>query len=169
MNSSLDTFQNFRQTLCLCPCCGDIVRLSDLNLRYKGAVKKTWLDNYDQKKEVLDEKHSKFLEKEKDLREKARESGRKKVQEVVNNAVSPAIRKLKLNPYDIKPVLHPIDFLVFKGMNSNKGIDDIMFLSRLSSSAGLNSIRGSIKDVIQKEKYDWKVARVSETGEIEFE
>lgn len=31
MSELLDVFQSFRRVLCVCPCCGEMVRLSDLN------------------------------------------------------------------------------------------------------------------------------------------
>jgi len=169
MNSIVGTFQNFRQILCLCPCCGDIHRLSDLHLRYKGAIKKTWLDTYNAKEEKLQKQEDNFLEKEKKLREKAREQGRKLAQETIKKLLAPEFKRLRLNPYDIKPLLHPIDFLVFKGMNEQETIDKIILLSKNSKNKDLNAIRCSVKDVIQKGEYDWKTIRVDEAGKMGFE
>jgi hypothetical protein len=42
-----EEFQLFRKILCVCPCCGELVRLSDLRLKTKGEVEKTWLDDYE--------------------------------------------------------------------------------------------------------------------------
>jgi len=167
--NTLDVFQNFRRILCLCPCCGEIHRLSDLHLKYRGKVAKTWLDEYEHKSELLQKREDKFMEKEQGLREKARAAGRKKAQAAFNKAISPKFKRLGLNPYDVKPLLHPIDFLVFNGMNENNTIDDITFLSSKSTNKGLNTIRKSVKDVIAKKEYEWRVARVDETGKIGFE
>jgi predicted Holliday junction resolvase-like endonuclease len=35
-----------------------------------------------------------------------------------------ALRVLKLDPFDVKPILNPIDFVVFKGMNKADSISD---------------------------------------------
>jgi len=169
MNSIVSTFQNFRQVLCLCPCCGDIHRLSDLHLRYRGAIKKTWLDTYNEKEGKIQKQEDSFLEKEKKIREKAREQGRKLAQESIKKALAPDFKRLHLDPYDIKPLLHPVDFLVFKGMNEQKTIDQILLLSKHTKNKDLNAIRSSVKDVIQKGEYDWKTLRVDEAGKISFE
>ena len=46
MTEFFKEFQEFRKILCICPCCNDIVRVSDLHLKTKGKVSKTWLDKY---------------------------------------------------------------------------------------------------------------------------
>jgi len=170
MNPLLSTFQNFKQILCLCPCCGELHRLSDLHLRARGQVKKTWLDDYSVKEGVLQKREDSFLDKEKKLREIAREKGRKAAEVVFNQSIAPEFKKMGLNPYDIKPVMHPIDFMVFKGMNSSENVvNDIMFLSQKTKNKELNAVRKTVKDTIKRKDYEWKVARVDDNGEMEFE
>ena len=57
-------------------------------------------------------------------------SGRKQAQKVFNKAISPSFRELRYDPFDIKPVLNPIDFVVFKDMTKKKVVNDIVFLSK---------------------------------------
>src|SRR3989344_5852237 len=116
MNELFESFKEFRKILCVCPCCGGIYRLSDLHIKFKGNVTKTWLDGYDRELQKLKDKENKFDEKEEKLREIPKEKGRKAAEKVINNAVLPSIRALKLDPYDLKPILNPIDFVVFRGM-----------------------------------------------------
>lgn len=77
MNELLQTFQSFRRILCICPCCGELMRLSDLHLRYTGKVPKTWLDEYEQKLLTLQKREDRFDEKEREIRNKSVERGRK--------------------------------------------------------------------------------------------
>lgn len=169
MNQIVNVFQAFRQILCICPCCGEMNRLSNIHLKYKGVTKRLWLDEYEKKSLLLQKREEKFDEVEGKLREKARERGRKKAQEIFDKAIAPEYKKLKLDPYDIKPILHPVDFLVFKGMNSGRTIEHIEFLSRACKGKEINCARDSLRDSILKKKYEWKVARVGETGTISFE
>ena len=166
MNELLGTFRAFRQILCICPCCGEIQRLSDFQLRYKGNVKETWLDEYHHKELLLQKKEDRLAEKENELREKARERGRKKAEQMVTNAISPSYRRLGFNPYDIKPVYHPVDFLVFDGMNSTEQVEKIVLLSKACKNPALNKIRASIKEAVLKKKYDWQVLRATDAGEL---
>jgi len=34
----MNVFQSFRTILCVCPCCRDIVRLSDLRIEFMGKI-----------------------------------------------------------------------------------------------------------------------------------
>lgn len=173
MNELLELLQEFRKILCICPCCGEIVRVSDLRLKIKGTTIKTWLDNYQKKEQDILKKEERFDEREGKLREIATEKGRKEAEKVFNKAISkavlPSFGALKLDPFDIKPLLHPIDFVVFKGMNKRETISDIIFLSRKYKILSLNLLRQQIQKVISQKKYEWQVARIDENGKIVFE
>ncbi len=162
-------FQEFRKILCVCPECGEIVRVSDLRLKTKGKVKKTWLDDYELRSDQMDLKEEEFSEIESELREAAVEKGRKKAQKVFNKAINADFRKMKLDPYDIKPVLNPVDFLVFKDMNSKDAISDIVFLSKQIENQNINRLRSQVKNVIENEDYEWHIARIDNMGKIKLE
>ena len=97
------------------------------------------------------------------------EKGRKAAKKFFNKAINADIRKLKLDPYDIKPILNPADFLVFKGMNSKGLISDIVFLSKQIENPNINRLRTQVKTVIEDNNYEWQVARIDNTGQIELE
>src|SRR3989338_5649269 len=168
MNPVLEMFQSFRTILCICPKCNQMSRLSDLHLRLKTPAKKTWMDEYESKTMLLQQKEEIFDEKEKKLRNLAAERGRKAVPKIIEKSMSPELVKLKINPYDIKTILHPVDFIVFSGMNDKDAVSDIMLLSKNCNNLDLTKCRNSIKDVVDNGNYDWKVARVDTNGKIEF-
>jgi len=169
MNELFDEFQEFRKILCICPGCGKLVRVSDLRLRTKGKVTPTWLDKFESDEWVLAKREEAFAEKEGKLREKAREKGRKAATKVINAAISPGFKALKLDPHDVKPVFHPINFLVFKGMNAKDRISDIMLLCKQYACPALTPIRRQIETAVEKENYGWQVARIDDEGKITFE
>ena len=164
-----EEFQEFRKILCVCPECGEIVRVSDLKLKDKGRVEKTWLDDYERRSLQMGKKEEEFNEIESELREAAVEKGRKEAQKIFNKAIKADLRKLKLDPYDIKPILNPIDFVVFKDMNSKDLISDIVFLSKKIENQNINMLRTQVEKVIEEQNYEWLVARIDNTGQIEFE
>jgi predicted Holliday junction resolvase-like endonuclease len=164
-----EEFQLFRKILCICPCCGELVRVSDLHLKTKGPTTKTWLDEYDAEDRVLSDKEVVFKDQEEKLKDIANQKGRIEAQKVFQRAICPAIRKLKLDPSDIKPILNPIDYIVFKGMTRSDSISDIIFLTRNHQCSTLNEVRCQIKKAVENEKYDWQVARIEDTGKIIFE
>jgi len=164
-----EEFQEFRKILCVCPECGEIVRVSDLRLKSKVEVKKTWLDDYELRSLQMDLKVEEFSKIESKLREAAIEKGREEAQKVFNKAIKADLRKMKLDPYDIKPILNPVDFLVFKGMNSKDTISDIVFLSKQIKNQNLNRLRDQVNNVIEDKNYEWLVARINNIGQIKFE
>ena len=166
----IEEFQQFRRILCVCPCCGDIVRLSDLRLTIKGKGPKSWRDDFDAKARKLEKKEEQFAEKEDELREKAREKGRRQAKKVFDKAITPALKSMRINPYDVKPVMHPIDFVVFNGMADNEGlINDVLFLSKVSKNADLRALRERVKGAIRRKNYEWQLARIDDNGGISFE
>jgi len=168
MNELVQQFQDFRTILCVCPCCGDIVRISDLKLKTTGKTSRTWRDKYDHDVQKMKTMEAKFEELEEGLRNAARERGRLAAQKVFNNAISPSLKKLKYNPFDVKPVFYPIDFLVFNGMNVKETVDELILLSRQSKSPTLNLIRDKIDLAVTQENYGWQEARIDEEGKISF-
>lgn len=169
MTDSFELFQQFREILCVCPCCGDLVRVSDLKLSAKGTVVKTWLDTYQSKLSKLQEKEENFSEKEAKLREKAVERGQQEAKKLINSCIYPAIRKLNISPFDIKPVLNPIDFVVFDGLNDEEEINRLLLLSKTSENKPLNELRKQVKAAVDEKRYDMQLARIDETGETAIE
>jgi predicted Holliday junction resolvase-like endonuclease len=168
VNSFLEIFNQFKTILCLCPNCNSISRLSDLHLRSKGKAPKTWLDDYESSVQKLAERETKFADEEDKIRKEAAERGRTKVPEIVRQSMDTQFAKLNYDPYDIKPLLHPVEFAIFDGMN-NGDIDNVILLSRISSNPSLQSLQKSVAKAIDDKLYDWKVARVSLDGNVDFE
>jgi predicted Holliday junction resolvase-like endonuclease len=164
----IDAFQDFRKILCVCPCCGELVRVSDLHLQYKGKVAKTWLDNYELDLVSIAEKEQKFEERAEDLRQKSIERGRAKVPKLVKECLCDDFKTLSYDPYDVKAVMDPIDFVVFDGLNEGKNVRKVTFLTR-KPSAIMRPVIESLKKTVDNGNYDWKVARISTEGIVEFE
>jgi len=169
MNELFEEFQLFRKILCVCPCCGDLVRVSDLRLKVKVPAIRTWLDGYKEKERKLAKKEEAFEKEEEKLRELAHEKGRKSAEKVFQRAICPSLRALKLDPFDVKPILHPIDFVLFKGMTKEITISDRILLTRQHNCPSIDPIREQIKTAVSTNRYDWQVARIDEKGNIVFE
>jgi predicted Holliday junction resolvase-like endonuclease len=117
----------------------------------------------------LEGKIEKFDEKEQGIRDNAAERGRKKVEKHIGKLMCSEITKLKYNPYDIKAIWHPVDYVVFNGMNNKEKVKDVTFLARKINDSNLNKIRKTVKECVDKKKYEWTVARISVDGKMELE
>ena len=152
----------------MCPKCNEIVRLSDLQLRAKGKAPRTWLDDYQVNVEKADEIEAKFEEEKEKIKEEARERGRAQVPELVRQSLDEKFAKLSYNPYDIKALLHPIDFVVFDGM-TNEEMKNVVLLAKSTTNQYLQTIHNNIARTVEDKNYDWKVVRVSQDGQVEIE
>lgn len=162
-------FQEFRKILCVTPCCGNLVRVSDLKLAAKAPAARTWLDKYEKKESDLEKREERFEKREDKLKEIANQKGRRMAQRVFNNSISPSFRSMKLNPFDVKPILNPVDYVAFRGMERKKSVDDILFLSMKYSIPQLNALRKQVSSAVARKSYDIQVARIDDNGAIVME
>lgn len=165
--SFLQTFNRLKIVHCMCPHCDSIVRVSDLHLRSSERSEKTWLDAYDSKKRNLEKKEEDFEKKKIELRQRAQQRGRKKVPELINRSLAKGFLRLNYNPYDVKSILHPIDFVAFRGMSAGH-VEDVTLLSRRTAAPRLRGIHEKIADAVRKKSYDWKILHVAHDGQVEF-
>ena len=174
-DSLLDIFQQSKTVLCLCLHCSSLLRVSQLHLRSTGAAPRTWLDDYDDQKQKLQIKDDKVSRKEDklnsqvaEIREKSRERGRKRVVSTVLKSMDDYFSKKKYNPYDIKPIIHPVDFVIFNG-DHDKQVNEVVFLSKKSNNPNLAALQKSVGECVKKKNYDFKIAKISNEGKVTLE
>ena len=173
-DSLLGIFQQLKTVLCLCPNCSSLLRVSQLHLRSTAAAPRTWLDDYDgqiQKLQIKDDnvsrKEDKLYSQEKEMRKKSAERGRKKVVNTVLKSMDDYFSKKKYNPYDIKPIIHPVDFVIFNG-DHDKQVNEVVFLSKKSKNPNLAALQKSVDECVEKKNYDFKTAKISNEGKVTF-
>ena len=185
MTDILNIFNEFKTILCLCPHCSSLHRLSQLHLRSDVPAQKTWLDEYDLRKIKLEKKHERVLQREykqeqliEKKKEQAKQRGRKKVVNIVMDSLDPTSSRMlkKYNPFDIKPIIHPVDFVIFNGdyeaKKTNyrkKSIQEVVFFSKKSENSDMLNLQESVDECVKKKNYDFKIARIANDGSITFE
>ena len=75
--------------------------------------------------------------------------------------------KKKYNPYDIKPIIHPVDFVIFNG-DHDKQVNEVVFLSKKSKNPNLAALQKSVDECVEKKNYDFKTAKISNEGKVTF-
>lgn len=159
-------FQNFRKILCVCPCCDRIVRVSDLHLYTKGQVETTWLDQFEHDVRLFKSENEEFEKIEEELREKAREKGRKEADKAIRKTIHDAFRKMKINPFDVKPIFYPVEYVVFNGMTKEETVDKVMFLSRKFCQPNFDTLQQQTEKAIEQRKYSWNLIKLDEEGKM---
>ena len=123
----LESFTNNQMILCVCPKCRNISRFSDLRIISTKKTPQTWLDGFEKKLTDFQAKEEDFSSKEAAIRKEAAEKARKQLPILIKKSLSDQIASLKFNPYDIKPILYPIDYVIYDGMEKGS-IDNVIFL-----------------------------------------
>ena len=167
VQSFVQMFNQLKTIHCMCPKCDNLMRISDLQLRSKEKTEKTWLDILDAKTKRIDKKEEKFTEEERNIREQARERGRKQVPKLINQSMKKNFAKLKYDPYDVKAILHPIDFVIFDGMNKGQ-VKDVTLISNKTTNPNMQRLHKAIAEAVKTKSYDWKILHVSQDGEVTY-
>lgn len=161
-------FKLQRQIFGLCPKCNTFFRLSDLKIFSKGKPALDWMDRIDLENERLQRLQEKLDAEEEEIRQKERVKGRLMAQRIVKK-IDPIFAPRKLSADDAKVIFHPIDYVVFNGMNSEKTVRDIILLDKQTKGPAHKKVQDSIANAIQKEAYEWQTVRVGNDGKIEIE
>jgi len=173
MAGPLDTFQAFSGILVICPCCGELLRVAELSLRFTGKFERTFLDEMrqhekrlDAKQEALDRQLERFEAKEDALREAAAERGRRRMKQLIRR-IDPSMSKLRYDPQDVKVIAHPVDLIVFDGLNSGEDrIKNIVFIAR-GRARSYGAVRRSVARALEKGQFLWETVQVCVYGSVE--
>ena len=149
----------------LCPCCGEIFRLSDCRVYLRTKPQRDWMDILESKDNRLNRKEEKIDEIEEALREKARASGRRMARRAITR-IDPVFAPRHLNADDAKVLFHPVDYVVFCGMKDSGIVKEIVLLDRKAQVPKRRRVQRSIEKVVEAGKYDWLTVRVQNDGTI---
>ena len=188
--STFDLFHHAQRILCRCPNpdCGEISRLSKIDIKSGKKSKPTWLDEYEDNIDNYYADMSEYERTKKDEKAKLTVKGRKQVakdvKKIMKKSLLPNYQKImNYDPYDIKVIGNPVDLVVFDGATKIKEkvrlcgrksitekdvVKEVVLLSKKTSNPYLKKLHKSIDEVIQNKEYEWKTANVLE-GNIEFE
>jgi len=175
-NSFFDIFHQARRILCQCPECGEMSRLSEIQIKSGKKSKPTWLDVHQKNEDDFDADSYKFKEEKDELKKKATAKGRiqaeKDMRDLIKNSLVSNYQQMTYDPRDIIPISYPIDYVVFDGANKVRMkeqdfVKEVLLLSKKTNNAYSQKLHKSIHDVIENKKYEWKTAKVLD-GNIEF-
>jgi predicted Holliday junction resolvase-like endonuclease len=149
----------------LCPCCGELFRLSDSRVFLKTRPKKDWMDILRARDARLDGVEEQIDDAEEALREKARIVGRRSARLAVRR-IDPVFAPRRLNADDAKVLFHPVDYVVFRGMKEQGTIKEIILLDGETRAPDRVRLQKSIEKVVEMGNYEWLTVRVQEDGSV---
>lgn len=165
MNPVVSLFALKSQVFGVCPCCGELFRLSDCDLFARSRPPRTWFDTLKEQEMRLDEQEKALELRLDELREAARSRGRhmaRKIVEKVDRIFSP----LRLHADDTKTICHPIDYIVFDGLNHGSAVKRLVLLDREPDSTSRETLQGSIRRAVKRGNIVWSELHVSDLGVV---
>lgn len=162
-------FKEFQSILVVCPGCGEMHRLSELSLSYRGRIRHTWLDKLRENEDRIVRARDRFEEKRSEIRalaqKKAHRTASKQIPKLLKKCV-PVIASHKYYPQDIKTLFDPIDFVVFDGMNQKDEVKKVILFDGPAHNRRRETIQKSIKTVVCKGNYEWRTLRLNIDGNM---
>lgn len=158
-----DFLQEQRHIFGTCPHCREVFRLSDARLSYRAKYAPDWLDGLELEEQRLDARIMRFEEREREMRDRAISRARKTVLPGLLSRAVPFFARQGLSPQDAKAVFDPVDFVVFSGLNSGKGLKKVLLLD---SKRKRGEVQDSIETAVEKRAVCWSTVKISPHGKI---
>lgn len=159
-------FDDFRRILGICPCCGELFRLSEIRLYYRARPVQSWLDGLELRKSKIVRAEERFDDLEKSVREKAIErAGRKMVR--LMRRIDPVFFGRGYALEDARAVFDPVDYVLFDGMKRDGRVRNVILMDGPALAANRKKIQRAIARVISRKHYHWKTIRLSRDGDIQ--
>ena len=170
MNNNIDLLEFFnlsRQIFGVCPNTKTIFRLSDGHVYTKTKPMKDWMQIFDNKSSVLEDKEAKLEEERSKIKVKARIAGRKEADKIVRK-IDKIFTPNKLNPDDSKVIFNPVDFVVFNGLKDDN-MKNVLFYDEKKTDNNERELQRSLEKTIEKGNYEWVTIRIDNDGNIKCE
>lgn len=162
------SLQDFRRILGVCPCCGEIFRLTDLMIAYRAKPSVTWLDRLQADEDRQQRAEDKFAEDERQIRELAKERGRQALPSLLREA-EPVFACRGYFAHDVKPLFDPVDYIILDGMNASPAVTRIVLFDGPALGHARERVQGSIQRALEAGNYEWKTVRMGKDGRIQPE
>lgn len=159
--------RELQSVLCICPCCGELFRLSEGRLFYDSPPRRTWFDALQREKERLERAEDRFEEERQKLGEMSRQSVERKLRRALRER-DPVLTPRGYYPKDARPLLDPVDFVVFDGMNLRGRVREVVLLDHVAEDRGRERVQTSLERALERGNLGWSVVRVGEDGQVRF-
>lgn len=167
MQSLPSVFDQFNSILVICPCCGEINRVSETRPYLRGAKPHTRFDQLDAELRALDRIEDKLGERLSRLREQAQERGWTKARRRLKR-LDPTFCGCGLEPQDGKVIFDPVEYVVFDGMTRNM-LRQVLFVGESARNKAQERIQTSLHWDLEQGHLEFATLRVTIDGNVHKE
>lgn len=159
--------QEQKRILGICPCCGELFRLSDAALFTRQPPPPTPLDEVDAERRKAELAAQRFEERAGALKEAALRCGQAEARQRLRAIAGPFVER-DIDPQDVKVLFDPVEFVAFRGMAAG-AVSAVVLIDRPAASTQQEAVQRSVADAVEKGRYEWKVLRIDDGGRVEAE
>lgn len=160
------TFEEFNAILVICPCCGDVFRLSEGRPYIKGRKPATPFDAIAAEQRKMTAAEERFEARADAIRSKAREAGQKIARKALKR-IDPVFSGRRLDTQDVKVLFDPVEYVVFDGLAQGE-CRRVLFLAETPSTKASAAAVDSLAETIQKGNYEFGILRVEKDGGLDW-
>jgi predicted Holliday junction resolvase-like endonuclease len=157
-------FNELKRIYGICPCCREPFRLSEAELYTRTAPPRTVFERMDDAYLRLERRVEKFEEDEDEIREEARQRGKLEARRRLRE-IAPFFVSRKIDPQDVKLLFHPVEYVVFRGMQNDR-CGSVDFIDHPAVSRDRERIQRSLDDSIRAGNLEWQTIRIDEDGRV---
>ena len=162
MSDPLLFIRESRHIFDVCPICGVVHRLNDLQIARKGRYPPDWFDKIEERHDRLVMRLTALESRKKEYQQAAIEQAEAVELPKLLQKVAPTFIKWKTNPRDVRTIFNPVEFLIFDGLSSGEGVRSVS-LVHVGERTGV--IR-AIEKAIEQKEFGWKTLHVDDYGTV---
>lgn len=150
----------------ICPCCGELFRLTDARpyLRSKPAIPALDKIEEDEQRLVHAEQHLDEVEDE--LWKRAKAVGERAAKKQLKQ-IDLTFSGCGIDPQDVKVLFDPVEYIVFDGMNNGR-IRRVVLMARAPTNRYEEKLTRSIDRTVTKGNIEFKTLRILSDGKLEL-
>lgn len=157
-------FAEMKRIWGICPCCGEVFRLSDATIFTRTPPPKTEFDRVNDARDRLDRVIAKFDDQRAEIRAREVARGQREARRRLKE-IAPEFAGRGVDPHDVKVLFDPVRYIAFNGM-SNHGVKEIEFVDDEPTSKARDALLRSLEDALDNGNVEWATWRVGEDGTV---
>lgn len=174
MNILIQTIDGIQEILVICPCCNEIFRLVEGKFLFPSKPVKScdYLDLLAAEKKLSDEDErlaraeDRFQENLDRQKERLAKMGQRKAKHRLKK-IDPVFSARDVDPQDVKVIFDPVEYIIFHGLNSPRGISHLEFISRPPTSRRHETTTRSIQRTIKNGDVSFETLHLKNDGSFE--
>lgn len=162
-----ELFRDLQKIYCICPCCGNVFRLSKAKIFVGSPPRRTVFDEIEEKERKLSAAEDRFSERESSIKEEARQRGEMSARRRLR-IIARGFLSHRIDPNDVKTIFSPVEYVVFSGYSKGR-CTRVEFVDLSPESLAKERVLKSLNRAIERGNISWSTYRIDGTGLITVE